>query len=116
MKFWPALDLRSGDPTEFLIAALDDFAPTGVEEGARGLRAFFATPDARDAACAALDARYVVEAVEVDDEDWARRSQEHLAPVTVGRITIRPRAEAGANGSAGADDPDRVTIVIPPSM
>ena len=90
-KNWPALD-ASSDQSELLLAAVDDFCPTAVEERDSGLRVFFATPDARDAAVASLRRQFSVCAVDVDDEDWARRSQENLTLISVGRITIVPTA------------------------
>jgi len=107
-KHWPALDAPS-DQSELLLAAADDFSPTAVEERDSGLRVFFATPAARDAAVDSLRHQFSVRAVDVDDEDWARRSQQHLSAVTVGRITIVPSTEYRAP-SAGS------VVVIPPSM
>src|ERR1700730_17414779 len=88
---WPAVDVtHAGDP-DLTLAIVDDFAPTAVEPRNNDLRIFFQTATARDAACAALGAaRYRAEPVDVDDEDWARRSQENLKPITVGRITVAP--------------------------
>jgi len=111
LKHWPALDSSSDNP-DLLLAAVDDFAPTAVEEREDGLRVFFATSTARDAAVAALRRNFRVAPVDVDDEDWARRSQENLAPVTVGRITIIPAVPAHPAEPAL---PAHV-IVIPPSM
>src|SRR3990172_6625509 len=94
---WPAVDVaHAGDP-DLALAIVDDFAPTAMEPRDNNLRLFFPTATARDAACAALGAaRYRAEPVDVDDEDWARRSQENLKPVTVGRIMVAPPAEAEA--------------------
>ena len=110
-KTWPAIDVTLGDAdanTDLLLAAADDYSPTAVEERDSTLRIFFATADSRDRAAAALGPRFAVTAVDVDDEDWAKRSQEGLAPITVGRITIH------ANPKSPIPNPD--AIVIPPSM
>jgi ribosomal protein L11 methylase PrmA len=93
------LDVCGVDRSDLVLALLDDFAPTAVEEHASSLRAFFSDSRARDAARAALVDRYAVEAVDVADEDWARRSQENLAPVTIGRITILPGTQHLAPGT-----------------
>ena len=110
MKNWPALDAAS-DQSDLLLAAVDDFSPTAIEEHDNQLRVFFATPDARDAAINALAARFSVTPVDVDDEDWARRSQENLSPITVGRVTIVPTVPAPPALPAQS-----IVIAIPPSM
>ncbi len=94
MGNWPAVDVTPGGDSDLILATVDDFAPTAAESRGNNLRIFFQTSTARDAACAALAAaRYRAEPVDVDDEDWARRSQENLKPVTVGWITVAPPAE-----------------------
>ena len=96
-----------------MLAIVDDFSPTAIEERGLAVRVFFSTPDARSAAAAALGAaNYSVAAVDVDDEDWARRSQLGLGPITVGRITIAPRLEPVSPISS----PPAISIVINPSM
>jgi len=107
-KTWPALD-ASCDQPDLLLAAVDDFSPTAVEERDDTMRVFFASPAARDAAVAALSKRFRVSAIDVDDEDWARRSQENLSPITVGRITIVPSTQYLVPGTGSV-------IVLPPSM
>src|SRR6185295_12812189 len=90
---------------------------------------FFSTATTRDAACAALNAaRYRAEAVDVDDEDWAKRSQENLKPVTIDRITVAPPWSALSLASAPspqpvplspqplATSPQSLFVVIQPSM
>ena len=113
MKNWPALDAAS-DQSDLLLAAVDDFSPTAVEERDNGLRVFFATPAARDAAISALAERFAVAPVDVDDEDWARRSQENLSPITVGQITVTPKVPALPAPPGGP--PQSIVIAIPPSM
>jgi ribosomal protein L11 methyltransferase len=108
---WPALDAGAGDP-DLLLAAVDDFGPTAVEERGDGLRVFFATPAARDRAVDALPSQFRVSSVDVPDEDWARRSQENLSPITVGRITIVPTLSSPPALPA----PPAIVIAIPPSM
>jgi ribosomal protein L11 methylase PrmA len=98
MKQYPAVDVRTDTP-DLLLAIVDDFGPTAVEERAPSVRIFFATTSDRDDAQRALAARFEVVAVDVDDEDWARRSQENLKAITVGRITVAPPwAEVGVGG------------------
>src|SRR6185436_1563248 len=89
----------------------DDFGPTAVDDQHPGsVRIFFPTAAARDAARDALASRFDTSAIDVPDDDWARRSQENLTPITVGRITIVPRPDAALL------DPDAITIVVVPSM
>src|SRR5437868_5303174 len=114
MKWWPALDVRGPDP-ELVVALVDDFSPTAVDEHEAATRVFFASADRRDAARDALSrGGHAVAAVEVSDEDWARRSQDNLSPVSVGRLTIVPGSDAIT--ASRFPDHDRITIVIRPSM
>jgi ribosomal protein L11 methyltransferase len=119
---WPAVDVAHSGDSDLTLAIVDDFAPTAVEPRDNNLRFFFPTETARDAACAALSAaRYLAEPVDVDDEDWARRSQENLEPVTVGRITIAPQgpwrtSHPAPRTAPGTQPPAPGTIVIQPSM
>jgi len=116
MASYPALDVRSR-ATDNLLALIDDLAPTAVEERGDSTRLFFATDDARNVAGSALGAaHYSAVSVDVDDEDWARRSQESLKPVTVGRISIAPPWAASHPATDAASNPADVAIVILPSM
>jgi ribosomal protein L11 methyltransferase len=123
---YPALDIRNAD-SELVLAAVDDFAPTAVEETADGVTVYFPTPCEREAARVAVAAvlpGISVTPRDVDDEDWARRSQQNLTPVTVGLITVAPPWATGdlldsptmsrASGLPGSPGP--VTVVIEPSM
>jgi ribosomal protein L11 methyltransferase len=112
-KTWPAID-ASGD-ADLVLAAADDYAPTAVEERDASLRIFFATTDIRDRAAVALASRFAVTSVDVEDDDWARRSQENLASITVGRVTVEPRVPSPEPRPA-AGHHSQITIVIPPSM
>ena len=131
MRSWPALDVCATD-SGLLLAAVDDFSPTAAEERGDGLRLFFATTQAREAARAALAPRFDVDPIDVPDEDWVRRSQQNLAPITVGRITVAPpwaglKSGATTQASSGpesgatsvqprAGGPSPLTIVIEASM
>jgi ribosomal protein L11 methyltransferase len=124
-RAWPALDIYvpGCDPEllDLVLAELDDFQPAGIQEQEDGqnLRVFFATGACRDAAARALGTAFgshlFAQAVDVEDEDWAARSQAGLRAVTVGRVTIAPPWDAPGK-------PDRetqfspVTVVIQPSM
>jgi ribosomal protein L11 methyltransferase len=121
LKLWPALDLESAD--DLLLAALDDFSPTAFEELDNLLRVFFASHEHRDRAQAALSDRGIAAvAIEVSDEDWAVRSQQNLASITVGDITVVPSTaerfkDRSLHQSRRGGSSDRpITIVIEPSM
>lgn len=117
-KAWPALDIHvpSCDPqlSDLVLAELDDFQPTAVQEldDASRLRAFFTSAQSRDAAARALAASFgthlFVELISVDDEDWAARSQAQLKPIAIGRIVVAPPWDIGS-------DP-LLTIIVRPSM
>jgi ribosomal protein L11 methyltransferase len=137
---YPALDVTGADG-DLLLALVDDFSPTAVDEQTPLTTIYFATADARNRARAAVAHAFpaaTIAAREVDDEDWARRSQENLQPIAVGRITIAPPWGTRASGSglqasgsglqasgsglqASAPSPEspvsaRFTVVILPSM
>ncbi|PYR09535.1 MAG: hypothetical protein DMG00_13490 [Acidobacteria bacterium] len=103
-KNYPAVEVAAPGDLDLILAIADDFSPTAVEERDDAVRLFFASAAARDAALTTLASRFRVEPIDVSDEDWARRSQEHLSPVTVGRITIFPNPKS------------QIPIVIVPSM
>jgi len=126
-KRWPALDIHvpACDPElrDLVVAELDDHQLFAIEEdetpvgGSLLLRAFFAEPAERDAAAAALARAFrsalFVQPADVDDEDWAGRSQAHLEPITIGRLVISPQRAHPAQ-SGGSTSP--ILLVIPPSM
>lgn len=113
----PALDLTFA-PTadrDLVIAVLDDFEPVAIlEPDAAAWLVHFRTAAGRDAALAALQARpdlgvRDLAPREVEDEDWARRSQRHLTALQVGRFTVAPPWDLPA--TVAPDD----LIVIEPS-
>jgi ribosomal protein L11 methyltransferase len=120
---YPALDVRGADP-EMVLAVVDDFAPTAVEEIADGISIYFTTGERRDDARAAIGRALPGASAtprEVDDEDWAQRSQRNLTPIAVGRITVTPPWFAGVAFEPEASPvhppaSDLVTITILPSM
>jgi ribosomal protein L11 methyltransferase len=114
-KVWPALDISvpGCDPElqDFVLAEIDDFHPTAIEErDGEGIRAFFGSSGERDAAAGAVKSAFghhlIVTPADIDDEDWAVRSQEGLEPVVVGRLTIVQEKGTGLSP----------LIVIRPSM
>jgi len=119
---YPALDVDALD-ADFLLALVDEFGPSAVEIRGSLVTIFFTEAAGRDRARDVVVRAYpeaTVSARDVDDEDWARRSQDNLEPVTVGRITVVPSWHAAsaltADPRARAPAPDPVTIVITPSM
>jgi ribosomal protein L11 methyltransferase len=126
-KRWPALDIHvpACDPQlhDLVVAELDDFQLFAIEErdalhgGSQLLRVFFVDADGRNAAALALGRAFrsavFVQPVDVDDEDWAARSQAHLEPVTIGRLVVSPHPPSSGQHSG---PPPRISLVIPPSM
>jgi len=105
------------NPADLLAAALDDLHPTAIEERDAGWRVFFADPDGRDAArralTVALREALTADPLDVPDEDWARRSQESLGMVRVGRIVIAPPWLTPPEADARPGD---LVLTILPSM
>jgi len=79
-----------------LYAELDAFEPIAIHEheSGDGWRVFFPTSAQRDGARRALASEFEnaleLQAVDVDDEDWARRSQAALRATRAGRIVVAP--------------------------
>jgi len=110
---YPALDVVHPDG-DLVLAVVDDYSPTAVEERDGFLTIFFSDRARRDSARAAIAGAWpltVTTPREVDDEDWARRSQLDLKPVTVGRMTIFADPHPLFPPSRSA-----IAIVIAPSM
>ncbi|HEX7798034.1 MAG TPA: 50S ribosomal protein L11 methyltransferase [Vicinamibacterales bacterium] len=118
MKY-PALDVDGVD-SDLLLALLDDFGPTAVDIHGSVVTVFFHDAARRDAArhvVVRTHAQSNVQPRDIDDEDWARRSQENLTAITVGRITVSPPWSAPAQApSPESRIPSPLTIVIAPSM
>jgi ribosomal protein L11 methyltransferase len=109
VKKYPALDVRCDSP-DVLLALVDDFSPTAAEERDDSIRVFFANAADRDAARFTVASRYPVASIDVADEDWGRRSQENLLPITIGRVTIVPAPDAVL------PNPDSVLLPTPYSL
>ena len=103
MTTYPALDLRfapgpgAGTLQDMLYVELDPFEPVAIQEqeAGDGWRVFFRTAAMRDAARGALASEFgnallALVPQDVDDEDWARRSQASLKPIRAGRIIVAP--------------------------
>lgn len=115
MKRYPAIDVAGVDP-DLVAAAADDLAPTAIENRGDVTRVFFGSSEGRDAALRVLSSSFPAAAVDVDDEDWARRSQEGLRAITIGRITIDPRPPIPDSRSPIPTPQPPITLVIQPSM
>lgn len=123
MRTWPALLLngpalgRPDDPTsDLLSAALTDYSVAAIDEPSPDARrAFFHDTTERDGAILELRSSFPdlqIVSVDVEDEDWAARSQANLTAVAVGRVIVTPPWHAdAARGTAGS-----TTVVIQPSM
>jgi len=98
-----------------LLALVDDFSPTAAEERQSVVRVFFANTADRNAARFTVASRFPVAAIDVSDEDWARRSQDSLAAITIGRVTVVPNPQSAIRNPQ-SETRDTVTLVIVPSM
>jgi ribosomal protein L11 methyltransferase len=113
----PALDIRfpnTGSETRDLVsAALLDFDTAAVHEiDDSHWRVFFRSRDERDRAAGILSQTCDVTPVEIEDEDWARRSQRSLKAVRIGNIIVAPPWDLPRQqGSPG----EPFLIVIEPS-
>ena len=128
MRDWPSIEIRfppdiNGELPELVTAALDADTVAAVEE--RSLVQWvvaFCDAAARDAARVELQAAFsrdglIVRAIDVSDEDWARRSQADLGPVRVGRIIVAPPwYDAGSDIDASEAGPAAVRLILEPSM
>ncbi len=131
MASFAALDLRwrSGpdapETCELIHAHLDAFAPQAIldHESADGWRVFFKSVRHREDAADALrgtlgDRLLTITAVDVPDEEWARRSQANLTAIRVGRVIVAPPWHDPASASPPPDlrpTSGDITIVIDPS-
>jgi ribosomal protein L11 methyltransferase len=120
VRAYPALRITFFDsPTEEqldrLLAGLDDYGPTALDDVENGVVAFFGTAAARDDALAHFGAFELIDVVaeDVPDENWAERSQAALTPVTVGRLTIAPPWTVTDELRAQVPGP---IVIIQPSM
>lgn len=108
---WPDSGASHEDQADLLLAALDDFGVTAVDEAGDVTRFFFSAVDARDRAAAvaadvAPEAACTVDLI--SDESWAERSQASITAVRVGDITVAPPWAIPSD--------DSTVIVIQPSM
>jgi len=95
---YPAIEIHlpAGDASvpDRLYAILDDYEPSAIHEEDAGeiWRVFFRSADSRDDARAALLQVHGIDVVAVDvpDEDWARRSQENLKAIEAGGLIVAP--------------------------
>ena len=102
--------------SDLIQAALVDFDVTAIDEPSPdSLRAFFHDPAERDRAHTELTAAFPHLAfvpLDVEDEDWAARSQAHLTAIHVDRIVVTPPWTPEATNRT----PGVTTVVIQPSM
>ena len=121
MRTWPALrvcGLAAGSPDDvswpdLLQASLCDLPVAAIEEISQDeWRVFFHGGPEREAAAAALASAHptlTIESLDIDDEDWAARSQANLRAIEAGRVVVAPPWDRQPGD-------DRIEIVIEPSM
>lgn len=138
-KSWPALVITAAriGQDDLISAILDDYSPAAIEDLALqplppgGLwdptfppppdpppapahwRVFFHTPEARSSAEAAVRQQLPdvsLERVDVDDENWAARSQASLVAIHAGAFIVAPPWDIPSDAPRGV-----TTIVVEPS-
>jgi ribosomal protein L11 methyltransferase len=123
----PALVVRfpagtTADLRDRLVGVLSDFELVAIQEddltAPRVWTAHFAAAARRDAAAVAIsaDAEFAdlgVRQTDIEDEDWARRTQADLPAIRIGRITVAPPWDV-PKPSLQVPDPN-ITILIEPS-
>jgi ribosomal protein L11 methyltransferase len=129
MPAWPAVEIvfpGSGAVADSgtlslqdrVLADLDGLDVVAIAEQAGDTwHVFFRSDAERAAALALLHAVHTPSAlglrpIDVDDGDWARRSQASLGRVRAGRICVAPPWDA----DAGTDGPEVITVIIEPAM
>jgi ribosomal protein L11 methyltransferase len=129
MPAWPAVEIvfpgsaganAPGTLTlqDRVLADLDGLEIVAIaEQPGDTWHVFFRSEAERSAAIARLHAirtphAIAIRTIDVDDEDWARRSQASLRTVRAGRIAVSPPWDAAALD----DDPAVMTVVIEPAM
>jgi ribosomal protein L11 methyltransferase len=128
---YPALDLRWRSGADLLSlherihSTIDEFDPLAIHEDelADGWRIFFRSARQQQNAATALqsslgDALVSLEPIGVLDDDWARRSQQSLRAVSVGRIVVAPPWDEHPQHPQHLQHlryPSTITIVIDPS-
>ena len=122
----PALLLRFPSGTtaplrDRLVALLADHDLVAIQEddltSPEVWTAHFGSSDAREAAAAAVAAEpefslVDVQALTVEDDDWAKRTQADLPAIRIGRITVAPPWDVPDGSSL---PPDHVVVLIEPS-
>ena len=109
-----------------LVALLADYDLVAIQEdqisAPTAWTAHFGSDDARGAAAAAMvtivaEHGLRVESVDVEDDDWARRTQADLPAIRVGRLIVAPPCDMPSPDitSAPAGSPAPIVIEIEPS-
>ncbi len=129
MAAWPAVEIvfpgpgAAGAPgmlslQDRVMADLDGLDIVAIsEQPGETWQVFFRTEAERAAALALLHAingpgAVGLRPIDVEDEDWARRSQASLLAVRVGRVAVAPPWDT----ESPACDPASTTVIIEPAM
>lgn len=121
LRFRPATTAAARDA---LVALLADFDLVAIQEDDIAAptmwTAHFGSQASRDAAADALHTRgdtetLQVETANIEDDDWARRTQADLPAVRIGRLVVAPPWDRPASSSAGTPLGPEIVVEIEPS-